>query len=306
MTHWQWRHTVICILRLVPINSCSIHAQPNFRTIHNAECRYLISATNCHFVGNTLGNGYVLDIQIAILSKFLNYLQYISLQDNYNRMLQEQKPKKSPRKKSKPIAMTRPHKRNKRKKRACAGAQPQPPTVLPPPPAPNIKQMPVQSQPQSIQPQAHITRSLDSMFDDAAILGPESIQIASKIPASIMANHFLSDNSTIFQYAQTADDLASLQQQELFTVCENSSAYESSEDTGVGGLSESELMGASDGIGKLKSRMCLFILFRHKCSYIHNSIHRNSIGRHTIIGRAWFNKRAQSIARRRFQRIIRG
>lgn len=56
----------------------------------------------------------------------------------------------------------------------------------------------------------------------------------------------------MFHYAQTADDLASLHRQELFTVCENSSAYESSEDTGVGGLSESELMGASDGIGKFE------------------------------------------------------
>lgn len=34
---------------------------------------------------------------------------------------------------------------------------------------------------------------------------------------------------------------------DFFTICENSSAYESSEDTGVGGLSESELMGTSDG-----------------------------------------------------------
>lgn len=35
--------------------------------------------------------------------------------------------------------------------------------------------------------------------------------------------------------------------QDYFTICDNSSAYESSEDTGVGGLSESELMGTSDG-----------------------------------------------------------
>lgn len=40
--------------------------------------------------------------------------------------------------------------------------------------------------------------------------------------------------------------------QDVLTMCENSSAYESSEDTGVGGLSESELMvGAHDVIGKL-------------------------------------------------------
>lgn len=38
--------------------------------------------------------------------------------------------------------------------------------------------------------------------------------------------------------------------QDLLNICENSSAYASSEDTGVGGLSESELMAAQDVIGE--------------------------------------------------------
>lgn len=91
---------------------------------------------------------------------------------------------------------------------------------------------------------------MDLYNHDDTVLNDESVELMSKIPASIcMTNHYLSDNAAIYQFAQTG--LTHLTQQELFTVCENSSAYESSEDTGVGGLSESELMGASDGIGKL-------------------------------------------------------
>lgn len=42
--------------------------------------------------------------------------------------------------------------------------------------------------------------------------------------------------------------------QDLLNICENSSAYASSEDTGVGGLSESELMAAQDVIGEWSGR----------------------------------------------------
>lgn len=45
------------------------------------------------------------------------------------------------------------------------------------------------------------------------------------------------------------------------TVCENSSAYESSEDTGVGGLSETELIGVPDGI------IFIVIFLTIACSY---------------------------------------
>ena len=40
------------------------------------------------------------------------------------------------------------------------------------------------------------------------------------------------------------------QTQDFLSICENSSAYASSEDTGVGGLSETELMVAQDVIGR--------------------------------------------------------
>lgn len=176
-------------------------------------------------------------------------------------MLQEQKPKKPVRKKPKPSAMTRPPKRNKKKKKIPTAPTPPPAPI----PTPAIKQQ--QSPPQPPPIQQHIPSSLD-IFNHDTIMNNEPVQIMSKTAASLMNNHhYLSDNSTIYHFTQA--DLANLQQQELFTVCENSSAYESSEDTGVGGLSESELMNASDGIGKwltispkLKQELALhYILF---------------------------------------------
>lgn len=154
-------------------------------------------------------------------------------------MLQEQKPKKPIRKKSKPSAMTRPPKRNKKKKKTPAVPIPPPAPIS----APIVKH---ELQPPPPPPIEHIPSPLD-IFHHDTILDSEPVQLMSKTATSLMSNHYLSDNSTIYHFTQA--DLANLQEQELFTVCENSSAYESSEDTGVGGLSESELMNASDGIG---------------------------------------------------------
>lgn len=74
---------------------------------------------------------------------------------------------------------------------------------------------------------------------------------------TVPVNHYISDNTKMFQFLPVADETYRYHNQphqllnhEIFTVCENSSAYESSEDTGVGGLSETELMGAPDGIGR--------------------------------------------------------
>lgn len=188
------------------------------------------------------------------------------LQDNYNRMLQEQKPKKPIRKKPKPSAMTRPPKRNKKKKKTSP-ASPTPDTVIKPQPQQLLlhqqqqeqqqqqkqqQKTQQQHQPQIKQPHQQTINHFPSsnfLFNHDTIMNTtDTRHIMSRIPSSIMSNHYLSDNSPIYQFS---DDLTNFEQQELFTVCENSSAYESSEDTGVGGLSESELMGASDGIGML-------------------------------------------------------
>lgn len=174
-------------------------------------------------------------------------------QDNYNRMLQEQKPKKTVRKKPKASAMTRPPKRNKKKKKSAPSPQPapnlQPANPLPPlvPPKQSIQQPQIQQ----------VSPSMD-LYNHDAVMHDETVEMMSKIPISIMANQYLSDNAAIYQFAQTG--LPNMAQQELFTVCENSSAYESSEDTGVGGLSESELMGASDGIGYFEFYLYIYII----------------------------------------------
>uniref|UniRef100_A0A182FR21 Uncharacterized protein n=2 Tax=Anopheles albimanus TaxID=7167 RepID=A0A182FR21_ANOAL len=48
------------------------------------------------------------------------------------------------------------------------------------------------------------------------------------------------------EHAWKHDNHDKMSQEDLLSVCENSSAYASSEDTGVGGLSESEILGAQD------------------------------------------------------------
>lgn len=81
------------------------------------------------------------------------------------------------------------------------------------------------------------------------------------------------------------------------TVCENSSAYESSEDTGVGGLSESELIGVPDGIFyvlKLVFHYYFLLVNRNFICYYRNTTGRCSVTRGTRFGYA------ESAARRRF------
>lgn len=155
-------------------------------------------------------------------------------------MIQEQKPKKTVRKKAKPSAMTRPPKRNKKKKKQ-----------------PNDKHEEELSSLSAVPPplpQKHI--KLSSPVDDLSwnndiIQTSNDLHMLSKTPSITSSfNHYLTDHTTMYNYATSMPNLTKLhQQQEMFTVCENSSAYESSEDTGVGGLSESELIGAPDGIG---------------------------------------------------------
>ncbi|KAJ6639125.1 INO80 complex subunit D [Pseudolycoriella hygida] len=120
--------------------------------------------------------------------------------DNYNRMLQEQKPKKPPRKKPKPSAMTRPPKRNKKKKRP---------------------------------PQKQNVISAIDLYNHATVIKTNGVVVSKAGRNDISRNN---------------GSVSAPNSQEFFTICENSSAYESSEDTGVGGLSESELIGTSDEI----------------------------------------------------------
>lgn len=140
-------------------------------------------------------------------------------------MLQEQKPKKPPRKKPKPSAMTRPPKRNKKKRK-------QPP-----------KQQQIQQQQQLLlqlqqQQQEQEEQELQE-HDSMELLNNHNLDLSPILPQNNYHNHQIMLTSGVESHTQ-----------EFINVCENSSAYESSEDTGVGGLSESELIGVHDVIGE--------------------------------------------------------
>lgn len=128
-------------------------------------------------------------------------------------MLQEQKPKKPPRKKPKPSAMTRPPKRNKKKRKAPPKQQ-------------------VQQQQQQLEQQ-------QQQHDSMELLNNHNLDLSPILPQNNYHNHQIMLTSGVESHTQ-----------EFINVCENSSAYESSEDTGVGGLSESELIGVHDVIGE--------------------------------------------------------
>lgn len=200
-------------------------------------------------------------------------------------MAQELKPKKAIRKKSKPSAMTRPLKRNKKKKRQLQQhlcnqgdqeeqkdhhhrvsdartlerqqkqqntvqlhhmIQRQQSSIL-------QKQHPQQQlSPKALSPSklTKLSQSTDNLSWNHDLITKSNREIVKTPSITPSINYFLSENATMYPYSSSVSNLTKPQQQEMFTMCENSSAYESSEDTGVGGLSESELIGASDGIGK--------------------------------------------------------
>lgn len=66
-----------------------------------------------------------------------------------------------------------------------------------------------------------------------------------------MLNYSAQQQQQQFNQQHVQQILGSATTQDLLNICENSSAYASSEDTGVGGLSESELMVAQDVIEEI-------------------------------------------------------
>lgn len=66
----------------------------------------------------------------------------------------------------------------------------------------------------------------------------------------LMLNFTAQQQPAPFHQQHVQQMLSGATTQDLLNICENSSAYASSEDTGVGGLSESELMAAQDVIGE--------------------------------------------------------
>lgn len=158
-------------------------------------------------------------------------------------MLQEQKPKKMIRKKTKVAPIVRTPKHNKKKKKQIEEKIVA--VTLPPP------SMPPTLQKQHVKLLPPIDTSLS--WNHSILSNSDNMHMIVRSPSALSPslNHYFSENANMYQYTTTVPSLTKLQQQEMFTVCENSSAYESSEDTGVGGLSETELIGAPDCIGIL-------------------------------------------------------
>lgn len=106
---------------------------------------------------------------------------------------------------------------------------------------------PVVNSKQSIQPMINVVWNQDLFRKHN---GGETAQIISaKSPALMTSMTHLPDNVMVYQLSNSMPNAKKIKIQNIISVGENSSAYESSEDTGVGELSESELMTAQDGIG---------------------------------------------------------
>lgn len=159
---------------------------------------------------------------------------FYSTQDNYNRMCQETKPKK-PRRKIKPSAMIRPQKRNKKRKRSTT---------------------------QKVQ---EVLSS--ALQNDTSI--PSSNHVVTEVGAGwyhcfnnfyiycyIVRLHII-QIELIVRKINTPNGLLL----EL-NVCETSSAYESSEDVAIGGLSETEFVTikTEDHIGKFKICRSIYVV----------------------------------------------
>lgn len=82
--------------------------------------------------------------------------------------------------------------------------------------------------------------------------GDNSQIISAKSPSTLMSSvntKYLPDNVMVYQLSNSVPHASAIKIQNIISMGENSSAYESSEDTGVGELSESELITTQDGIG---------------------------------------------------------
>lgn len=219
----------------------------------------------------------------AIAEHIFTILLCSILQDNYNRISQEQKPKKTI--KSKPEPPVRQPKRNKKKKKhsnqgtACdTQISPRQPQLK------ATNQLHVVSTPAMVPttistkhrahtPTINVVWNHDlfrKMNENAAPPSPQLIRTASPAPlVTSVHNKYLPDNVMVYQLSDDSlpQTASTIQIQNIITMGENSSAYESSEDTGVGELSESELITAQDGIGRFKCCWSTQVLLFHTCLF---------------------------------------
>lgn len=173
----------------------------------------------------------------------MDFLFYV--QDNYNRISQEQKPKKTLKTKTKSNESVRQPKRNKRKKKRNQSMAEESQIVSNQQQIKTIAQLNTTVK-QTIQP------TINVVWNQEFYRKAENPQIISaKSPALVNSvSKYLPENVMVYQLSSNSiPNTQKVQIQNILSLGENSSAYESSEDTGVGELSESELMTAQDGIG---------------------------------------------------------
>lgn len=211
-------------------NTCSTRARPSFQIIHHVVFLFFTLTEIFHCVENTLGRRLVLRPNVMLFDKLKKQKYFLfELQDNYSRLLQEQKPKKPTRKKPKPSAMTRSPKRNKKKRKV----------------------------PQQKHVQIVSSSSIDHLLSNDSSTRSDSMPMFSNVQTQQLVKLPQHKHSQLqheylrqqpMKHIQREIQVITTSNDMFTTVCENSSAYESSEDTGVGGLSETELIGVPDGI----------------------------------------------------------
>lgn len=172
-------------------------------------------------------------------------------QDNYNRISQEQKPKKTIKSKTKSNEPIRQPKRSKKKKRRNQSVLSET-QIIPKQQLKTIGQL-------NATKQNHASTINVVWNQDLFRKGENAPIISAKSPALVTSvNKYLPDNVMVYQLSNTVPNASKIKLQNLVSMGENSSAYESSEDTGVGELSESELITAQDGIGRFRIRVLRF------------------------------------------------
>ena len=177
-------------------------------------------------------------------------------------MVMEQKPKKPPRKKPKPSAMIRPNKRSKKKKKVLAQKQQvdqqQQLQVVSPVPEKELHNFVIQQDNHQFihhnsgnllaSGQSHLTYSTDDIIMDKVLITPPKVTYKNQYHPQ---NNKIIDRNLLMadqKYKPQIIKSPQLNTQDMLTICESS--YESSEDTGVGGLSESEMMNSAHDIGE--------------------------------------------------------
>lgn len=164
-------------------------------------------------------------------------------QDNYNRIVQEQRPKKNARNKSKPCEVVQEPKRNKKKKKHFDYIE----TPLNPKQqiksvdiAPIVKATVAPTKIENIWKKEILKKG-----DNTHVVTAKTQTIVPAMNKSILTGV---TGVTMYQLSSSIPN-SKIKLQNILSVSESDSTYEHPNETGVPVLSESELINAPDGIG---------------------------------------------------------